>query len=67
MLIEAMPVEGDSTKFIISNQFVLLDSEKRIRGFYDISLRSELDRLEDEIKVQLVEEVRNNPLKVERK
>jgi hypothetical protein len=26
-----------------------------------------LDRLEDEIKVQLVEEVRNNPLKVERK
>jgi protein SCO1/2 len=45
----------------------LLDSEKRIRGFYDISLRSELDRLEDEIKVQLVEEVRNNPLKVERK
>lgn len=67
MLIEAMPVPADSTKFIISNQFVLIDSEKRIRGFYDISLRSELDRLEDEIKVQLVEEVRNNPLKVERK
>ncbi|WP_232046197.1 hypothetical protein [Sphingobacterium daejeonense] len=41
----------------------MLDSEKRIRGFYDISLRSELDRLEDEIKVQLVEEVRNNPIK----
>jgi len=67
LLIEAMTVPGDSSKFIISNQFVLIDSEKRIRGFYDISLRSELDRLEDEIKVQLVEEVRNNPYKVERK
>ncbi len=66
MLLEAMEVPEDSTKFIISNQIILIDSERRIRGFYDISLRSELDRLEDEIKVQLVEEVRNNPLKVEK-
>jgi len=67
MLIEAMPVVGDPNKFVISNQLVLIDSKKRIRGFYDISLRSEIDRLEDEVKVQLVEEVRNHPLKVEKK
>ena len=67
MLIEAMPATDGSNKFIISNHIVLLDSERRIRGLYDISLRSEIGRLEDEIKVQLVEEIRNHPLKVERK
>ena len=67
MLIEAMPVVGDSNKFVISNQLVLIDSKKRIRGLYDISLRTEVDRLEDEIKVQLIEEFRNKPIKVERK
>lgn len=66
MLLEAMPFPGDSNRFLISNQIVLFDSERRIRGFYDISLRSELDRLEDEIKLQIVEEIRNHPLKVEK-
>ncbi len=67
LLIEAMPDSSNPHKFIISNQFVLIDSKGRIRGFYDVGLRSEVDRLEDEIKVQLVEEIRNSPLKVERK
>lgn len=67
MLIEAMPVEADPNKFIISNRIILIDSQSRIRGFYDIGLRSEIDRLEDEIKVQLVEEFRNNPLKIQKK
>ncbi len=67
MLLEAMRVDGDPNKFVISNQIILIDSKKRIRGIYDISLRSEIDRLEDEVKVQVVEEIRNSPLKVERK
>jgi len=67
LLIEAMPDQSNPHKFIISNQFVLIDSKGRIRGFYDVGLRSEVDRLEDEIKVQVVEEIRNSPLKIEKK
>ncbi|NGM64689.1 photosynthetic protein synthase I [Sphingobacterium sp. SGR-19] len=67
LLIDAMPDPTDSTRFLISNQLVLLDSKGRIRGFYDISLKGEVDRLEDEIKLLAVEEIRNKPLKVEKK
>ena len=56
----------DST-FTFSNNFLLIDTERRIRGFYDINQNKEMERLEDEIKVQLVEEARNNPLKIEKK
>jgi len=67
LLLDAMRDSGDSTRFIISSNYVLIDSQHRIRGFYDINLNTEVDRLKDEIKVQLVEEIRNNPLKVEKK
>lgn len=66
LLIDAMPDPIDSTRFLISNQLVLLDSKTRIRGFYDISLKGEVDRLEDEIKLLVVEEIRKKPLKVEK-
>src|SRR5690606_1065225 len=66
LLIDAMPDPTDSTRFLISNQLVLLDSKGRIRGFYDISLKGEIDRLEDEIKLLMVEEIRNRPMKVEK-
>ena len=58
---------ADSSKFIISNNYMLIDTKNRIRGFYDINLKSNLDKLEDEIKVQLVEEIRDNPVKIEKK
>ncbi len=67
LLIEGMEDANDSSKYIIGSNFVLLDSKRRIRGIYDISLKTETGRLEDEIKVQLVEEIRNRPLKVEKK
>lgn len=67
LLSDAMVDSSDPSRYIMSNQYILIDSERRIRGFYDINLKSDIDRLEDEIKVQLVEEARNNPLKVEKK
>lgn len=67
LLSDAMVDPSDSSRYIMSNQYILIDSQRRIRGFYDINLKSDIDRLEDEIKVQLVEEARNNPLKVEKK
>lgn len=67
LLIDAMIDPSDSTRFLISNQLVLIDSRKRIRGFYDISQKGEVDRLEDEVKLLMVEEIRNRPLKLEQK
>ncbi|MBE8720077.1 SCO family protein [Sphingobacterium pedocola] len=67
MLIDAMRNPVDTNTFVISNNYLLIDSQRRIRGFYDINLKTEVDRLEDEIKLQMVEEIRNNPLKVEQR
>lgn len=67
LLIDAMPDPADASRFLISNQLVLLDSQRRIRGFYDISQKTEVDRLQDELKLLVVEEVRNRSLKVEKK
>ena len=35
------------------NQTVLMDKERRIRGFYDLRLRDEVDRLRVELKILL--------------
>lgn len=67
LLSDALKDPSEAGKYAISNHYILIDSQRRIRGFYDINLKSEIGRLEDEIKVQLVEEARNNPLKVEKK
>lgn len=67
LLVDALRDPADSNKFIIANNYILIDTKKRIRGFYDINLKSNLDKLEDEIKVQLVEEIRDNPVKIEKK
>jgi len=67
LLIDAMVDPADSTRFLISNQFVLLDSKRRIRGFYDVSQKGEVDRLEDEVKLLVVEEIRNRPAKIAQK
>jgi len=67
LLIDAMIDPTDSTRFLISNQFVLIDSKRRIRGFYDVSQKGEVDRLEDEVKLLVVEEIRNRPAKIAQK
>lgn len=65
LLIDAMPDPSDSSHFLISNQLVLIDGTHRIRGFYDISVKGEVDRLKDEIKLLMVEELRKRPVKLE--
>ena len=52
-------VDG-TTKFIYSNLFVLLDPQRRIRGYYETTNQEALSKLDDEIKVLIVEELRNN-------
>jgi len=67
LLLDAVADPTDSRKFIVGKSYVLLDSKGRIRGIYDVQVKKELDRLRDEIKVLLVEEIRNKPVKIEKK
>lgn len=45
-------------EFIFSNQLILIDAEKRIRGSYNGTSMPDVVRLNDEIKVQIAEELR---------
>jgi len=67
LLIDAMRDPADSARFVISPNYVSIESKPRNRELFGINLKTEVDRLEDEIKVQLVEEIRNNTLKIEQK
>ncbi len=53
--------DGGPDDFIHSDQFVLLDKEKRIRGYYDGTDPAEVDRLIDEIKVLKLEYAETKP------
>lgn len=46
-------------KFTYSNLFVLIDSHRRIRGYYEATNNEALSKLDDEIKVLIAEELRN--------
>lgn len=58
-LVDALPDPGQPDNIIHSPMLVLVDSHKRIRGFYDSGSRERVDVLIDEIKVQIAEELRN--------
>lgn len=53
-------MEKGQVKFIYSNMFVLLDTKHRIRGYYEATSQEALSKLNDEIKVLITEELRNN-------
>lgn len=44
--------------FVLDDKMVLIDAEKRIRGYYSGSTRADVMRLNDEIKVLVSEELR---------
>jgi protein SCO1/2 len=44
---------GDETDFIHTENFVLIDKEKRIRGFYDGTSSEDVDRMIDDIRILL--------------
>lgn len=45
--------KGDETDFIHTENFVLIDKEKRIRGFYDGTSSQDVDRMIADIKILL--------------
>lgn len=52
--------EKGAKRYVYNNLFVLIDPQHHIRGYYDISTQEEYSKLDDEIKVLIVEELRNN-------
>ncbi len=56
LLVDALQTSGND--FIHSDKLILLDSERRIRGYYSGVLRADAMRLNDEIKVLIAEELR---------
>lgn len=55
LYVNAAKVGGD---FVYSDSFVLIDQEHRIRGYYKAAVTPEVNRLNDEIKVLIAEELR---------
>lgn len=55
-LVNALKQTDDD--FIYSDNLVLIDSEKRIRGYYKGANTNDINRLTDEIKVLIAEELR---------
>ncbi|SEM02853.1 protein SCO1/2 [bacterium A37T11] len=59
-LVNALQDTTGEGKFIHSSSLILLDSSHRIRGYYDVNTPKEVDRLIDEIRLLLTEEIRNS-------
>jgi protein SCO1/2 len=55
-LVDALKVGNDN--FIYSDKLVLIDAEKRIRGYYSGTSMADITKLNDEIKVLIAEELR---------
>lgn len=53
-------VKAGNDDFIYSDKIILIDGAKRIRGYYSATVADEFDRLDNEIKVLLSEELMKN-------
>ena len=58
-LVDALKDTTQANNYIHSPMLILLDSQKRIRGYYDSTDKEQVDKLVDEIKVLITEELRN--------
>ncbi|TWJ00075.1 protein SCO1/2 [Mucilaginibacter frigoritolerans] len=57
-LVNALKTSNDD--FIYSDKLILIDQDKRIRGYYTGASTDEMSKLNDEIKVLISEELRKN-------
>ena len=53
-------LQTGKSDFIYSDQLILIDQNKRIRGYYTGALKDDVGKLDDEIKVLIAEELRKN-------
>lgn len=57
-LVDAVQDTTREARFIHSSSLILVDSKRRIRGYYDVNQKKEVDRMIDELKLLLVQEIR---------
>jgi protein SCO1/2 len=58
-LVDALRDTTAEVNFIHSPMLILIDPQKRIRGYYDSANKEEVEKLTDEIKVLITEELRS--------
>jgi len=56
--VNALRNNSNKEDFIFSNQFILLDADHRIRGYYTGTSSDEVKKMSDEMKVLITEELR---------
>ena len=57
-LVDAIRDSTQANNFIHSPMLILLDPQKRIRGYYNSTNKEQVNKLSDEIKVLITEELR---------
>jgi len=57
-LVDVLPDPSQATNIIHSSMLILLDPQKRIRGYYDSLSKEQMEKLDDELKVLINEELR---------
>lgn len=57
-LVDAFKDSTQKNNFVHSSKMILLDPGRRIRGFYDSGDKEQVEKLVDEIKLQITEELR---------
>ena len=57
-LVDAFSGSNQSGNIVHSQMLILVDADRRIRGYYDSTSKEQVDKLIDEIKVQITEELR---------
>ena len=57
-LVDAYKDHSDTSTIVHSPMLILVDPQKRIRGYYDSDNKEQMSKLDDEIKVLIVEELR---------
>ena len=57
--VDALKDTSLANNFIHSPMLILVDSSKHIRGYYDSQTKDQVDKLINEIKVLITEELRN--------
>ncbi len=58
LFVDALQAGKDD--FVCSNKIIMIDSERRIRGYYDGTNPDDVTNLVNELKVQITEELRKN-------
>jgi len=57
-LVDVLPDPAQTSTIIHSSMLILLDPQKRIRGYYDSLSKEQMEKLDDELKVLINEELR---------